>query len=309
MLHFTLTLGMFLFSTFSLTTNFRFVMLLKGALSTALTVFSISLGYFKLKSSHIFMMQNNSNDALERLQYFQQDSTDSCHVERETMQSYIIEEQKRRYDFFGFHNISALLVILLVQFGYLSVFNALHNFHRAVLLSAYLTFEGTDYSHLAMMGTRLCGSIIGLLVLDRITKRLQFFTPAIIISLLLCIFGILLFVYQYLNIWSPMIFFLPLELLLGIGLSPIVDILKGELFPLKEKPVSIAVVIVVGETMHILSILLLYTWVQSLGSTPRILPFIFGAITLVCGIAVFLLLRDSRKQSLRLVANLYSNKW
>lgn len=148
----------------------------------------------------------------------------------------------------------------------------------------------------------------GFVILDRVTKRLQFFISAVVISALLLVFGILLQVYQYLYIWTPLVFFLPLEFLLGMGLGPIADILKGELFALKEKPASIAFIMVLTEILHIVCILLLYTWYLSIGSTPILLTFVFSAITLACGFSVLLLLRDSRKQSLRLVASLYSNK-
>lgn len=307
-LHLFLTFGMFLFTIFSLGTNLTLALQLTGSFTITLTVVSAALGYFTMKSSHIFMMQNNSKDALERFQFFQQDSTENPHVESETMQSYIIEEKKRRYEFCGRHNSTALVIILLVKFGYLSVFNALHNFYRAVLLSAFLTVGDTNFAPMIMMGARLCGCIAGFFLLDRITKRLQFFIPAVIISVLLFIFGALLVIYQSLYIWTPMLFFIPLEFVLGIGLSPIADILKGELFPLKEKPVSIAATIVFEEVIHIICIILLYSWIFSLGSVPRTLTFIFGAITLVLGVCVLLLLRDSRKQPLRIVANLYSDK-
>lgn len=308
LLHFFLTFGMFLFSLFCLLKNFALIMRLKASISVALIVVSTALGYFKLKSSHIFMMQNNSKDALERFQYFQQDSTDNPHLESETMQTFIIEEKKRRYDFFGRHNISALVIILLVKVGYLSIFNSLHNFYRVVFLSVYLSTSSTNYSTMILMATRLCGCAIGFFVLDRITKRLQYFIPAVVISILLFIFGILLLVYPSFNIWTPMIFFIPLEFLLGVGLSAIADILKGEIFPLKEKPVSIATTIAFGELIHILCIILLHTWITGLGSTPKSLPFVFGTITLVCSIGVVILLKDSRKQSLRLVSNLYLDK-
>lgn len=308
LLHFFLTFGMFLFSLLCLIPNFALIMRLMGSISAALTLVSTALGYFKLKSSHIFMMQNHSKDALERFQYFQQDSSDNPHVESETMQTYIIEEKKRRCDFFGRHNISALAVILLVKIGYLSVFNGLHNFYRAVFLSVYLSTSSTNYSTMIMMATRLFGCTIGFFVLDRITKRIQYFIPAIVISSILFIFGILLQAYPIDQMWTPIIFFIPLEFFLGVGLSPMAEILKGELFPLKEKPVSIATTIVFGELVHILCIILLYTWILGLGSTPRILPFVFGTVTLVCGIGVIILLKDSRKQSLRLVSNLYSDK-
>jgi hypothetical protein len=305
-LHLCLTFGMFLFSIFCLSTNFTAVIRVTGSITVAFNCVATALGYFKLKASHIFMMQNNSKDALERFQYFQQDSTENPHVESETMLSYIIEEKKRRYDFFGGHNLSALAVILLVKFGYLAIFNALHNFHRTVFLSAFLTASDTNYSQMIMMGMRLCGCTVGFFLLDRISKRLQYFIPAIIISTLLFIFGSLLVIYQSLSIWTPMMFFIPLEFFMGVGLSPIADILKGELFPLKEKPVSIAATIVLVEAIHMLCIILLYSWISYLGSVPRTLTFIFGAITSACGISVFVLLKDSRKQSLRTVSNLYS---
>lgn len=300
---------MFLFSIFCLSSNFALIMRLTGAFSVTFNCLSTALGYFKLKSSHIFMMQNNSKDALERFEYFQRDSTENPHVESETMQNYIIDEKKRRYDFFGLHNLSALAVILLVKLGYVSVFNALHNFYRVVYLSAFLSVSDTNYSQMIMMGTRLCGCIIGgCFILDRITKRLQYFIPAVIISALLLIFGTLSVIYQSLSIWTPMLFFMPLEFAVGLGLSPIADILKGELFPLKEKPVSIATVIAFEEALHILCIILFYSWISYLGSVPRSLPFVFGVITLVCGVGVLAFLKDSRKQSLRNVSNLYSDK-
>lgn len=306
LLNLFLTLGMFVFSIFCLSSNFSLVMRLTGSISLALILASTALGYFNLISSHIFLMQNNSKDALERFEFFQQDSTDNPHVESETMLSFIIEEKKRRFNFFGRHNVSALLVILLVVFGYLSVFNALHNFYRTVLLGVYLTVSSTSYTPMIMMGTRLFGCVTGFFILDRITKRLQYFIPTVVISILLFIFGTLLLVYQQsLSIWTPMLFFVPLEFFLGIGLSPIADILKGELFPLKEKPTSIATTIVFSEAIHILCIILLNTWILSLGSVPRTLTFIFGAITLACGIAVIFTLKDSRQQSLRLVSRLY----
>lgn len=308
LLHFFLTVGMFMFSLFSLQTNFRLTVQLMGGISIGLIALSAALGFFKLKSSHIFLMQNNSKDALERFEYFQQDSTDNPHVESETMQNYIIEEKKRRFDFFGRHNTSAMVVILLLSIGYLSVFNALHNFYRAIFLSVGLATQATSFSEMVMMGTRLCGCVFGFFVLDRISKRLHYFIPAVTVSLLLFIFGIVLQVNQYIYIWMPMIFFIPLEFFLGVGFSPIADILKGELFPLKEKPVSITITIFFEELLHILCIILKNTWIFSLGAVPRSLPFIFGSITLVCGVAVMLLLRDSRKQPLRMVANLYSDK-
>jgi hypothetical protein len=307
-LHLFSTFGMFLFTVFCLGTNLTLAFRITGSFTVALVLVSAALAHFTMKSSHIFMMQNNSKDALERFQFFQQDSTENPHVESETMLSYIIEEKKRRYDFLGRHNSTALVVVLLVKFGYLSIFNALHNFYRIVLLSAFLTIGDTNIAPMTMMGTRLCGCIAGFFLLDYITKRLQYFISAVVISFLLFIFGTLLVIYQSLYIWTPMLFFIPLEFSLGIGLSPIADILKGELFPLKEKPVSIATTIVFEELIHIICIILLYSWIFSLGSVPRTLTFIFGAITLVLGFGVLILLRDSRKQSLRLVANLYSDK-
>lgn len=308
LLHLFLTFGMLLFTVFCLGSNLSFAFRVTGSLTVALVVISTAIGIFTMKSSHIFMIQNNSKDALERFQFFQQDSTENPHVESETMQSYIIEEKKRRYDFLGRHNATAMVVVVLVKLGYVSIFNALHNFYRTVLLSAFLTIGDTNYTPMIMMGTRLCGCIAGFFLLDYITKRLQYFIPAVIVSVLLFIFGILMVIYQSLYIWTPMLFFVPLEFSLGVGLSPIADILKGELFPLKEKPVSIATTIVFEEVIHIICIILLYSWIFSLGSVPRTLTFIFGAITLVFGFGVLTLLRDSRKQSLRIVANLYSDK-
>lgn len=288
--------------------NFTLTIQLMGSLCTALSVVSIALGYFKLKSSHIFLMQKSSNDAVERFQYFQRDNTDNTHVKNEAMQTYIIEEKKRRYDFVGRHQVSALVVIFISQIGYLAVFNALHNYYRAVLLFVGLTAEGVNYTQTLMMGVRLFGCIVGFFVLDRISKKIQYALSAIIISVLLLIFGTLLQIYRNIYFWTPMVFLIPLEFFLGVGLSPITDILKGELFPLKEKPVLIATTIFFEELLSILCIIFLNTWIFSLGSAPKNLSFVFGVTTLVCGVAIILLLKDSRKQNLETVANLYSVK-
>lgn len=308
MLHASLTLGMFLFATFSLGDSVTLSMQLSGSIAAALTLFSSALAYFKMKSSHIFLMQNNSKDALERFEYFQQDSTDNPHVESETMQSFIIEEKKRRYDLFGLHNLSALLIILLVKIGYLSIFNALHNFYRLVFMSAFLTAWGVNFGQITLMGARLCGCIAGFVLLDHITKRLQYFIAASVVSIGLFAFGTVLVTYQSSPIWTPMVVFIPLEFALGFGLGPLADILKGELFPLKEKPVSIATAIAFQEVVHIVCIFVLYSWISSLGAVPTFLTFTFASITLVCGVGVLFLLKDSRKQSLRLVSTLYSDK-
>lgn len=308
MLHLSLTVGMFMFSFFALWMRHTTVMILVGSISVGFNLISTAIGYFKLISSHIFLMQNNSKDALERFQYFQQDNAENPHVESEAMLSFIIDEKKRRYDFFGRHNLSALVVILLVKIGYVSVFNALHNVYRVIFLSSFLSIGTTNFSQTMMMATRLCGCTVGFFFVDRISKSVQYFIPAIIISALLLVFGILLAIYQSLYIWTPVLFFIPLEFFLGIGLSPMADILKGELFPLKEKPLSIATTIVFEQVIHILCIILLYGWIAWLGSIPTILTFVFGAITLVCGVGVFVMLKDSRKQSLRSVSNLYADK-
>ncbi|CRK89148.1 CLUMA_CG002909, isoform A [Clunio marinus] len=308
LLHLSLTMGMLMLSIFCLGTNFIVIMRVKGSFCIVLTLVSIGLGYFKLKSSHIHMMQNNSKDAFERFLYFQQDNIENPHFESEAMLSYIIEEKKRRYEFFSQHNINTLAIVLLFKIGYLSIFNALHNVQRIVLMSAFLTISDTNFSQLIMMASRMLGCVVGFLFLDNLTKRLQFFISAIIIFLLLLIFSILLSIYQSMSIWTPLIFFIPLEFFVGFGLSPIGDILKGELFPLKEKPVSIATTIIFEEVVHILCIILLLSWISYLGSVPTFMSFIFAFITLVSGFGVVVLLRDSRKQSLRLVANLYSDK-
>lgn len=311
LLHLFLTFGMFIFSLFTLSVNFYLVPRFIGSFTTAFVLLSAVVGYFKLKPSHIFLMQIDSKDALERFQYFDGDNKVNPHLECEALQNCIIEEKKRSFEFFGRHNISSLLIILFADIGYNSVFNALHNFLRAVLLSVYLSFGARNYSLMIMMVTRLCGSIVGFFILDRISKKLQYFIPALIISLLLFIFGILFFVQDNLRIWIPVLFFIPLEFFVGVGLSPIGDILKGELFPLKEKPISIATTIFFNEAFQCISLIFLHTWIFSLGSfnDMRVLPIIFGGLTLVCSIGVYLFLKDSRKESLRVVSNLYSNEW
>lgn len=299
------TLGMFIFSVLCLTRNFDLVLRVTGIVSAIFSIVSLALGYFTMKTSHIFMMRNNSRDAKQRFQYFHRDRADS--IEYETTVSYMIEESKRKFNFLSKHNVSALIVVSLVKIGYLSLFNALHNSYRSLFLSTLLSFDDTNYSEFTMMGTRLVGCFSGFFILDHLSKRSQYLISTVTISTLLFAFGALFIIDKLQWIWMPLIFFIPIEFFIGFGMSQLDDILKGEIFPFKEKSLSIATAIVLEQCIHIIFIILLYSWVFSLGSVPRILTVVFGAITLVCGFALFFLLRDSRRQNLVQVSNLYSN--
>lgn len=316
LLHFFLTLGMFLYGCgIVLTIQYKAQIEIMGSLSIALIIIAAVVGFFTLKASHIFLLQINSKDALERLQYFQSESVDNPQVEILEMQHYVDEEKRRSFDFFGRHVVSAVLLILLAEIGYLSIFNDYHHFYRILYLTDFFSTDTKNFSLMVMMGSRLLGSIIGFILLDRVNKKLQYFIPALIITLGLFTFGVLLQAYNGLYRLTPVLFFIPLELLVGIGLGPMADILRSEIFPLKEKPFAIAETIVFGQLLHITFIAILVPtdfleWLINLAfnGPPKSIPFVFGSITLVCSIAVFLLLKNTRRQSLRIVSNLYSAK-
>jgi MFS family permease len=303
------TLGMLIFSILCLTRNFDFILRSTGIMSALFSVISLALGYFTMKTSHIFMLRNNSSlsSAFQRFQYFQQDRAENI-VEFETTHAYIIKEVNRKYNFLGIHNISAMSDIFLIKIGYLSIFNALHNSYRSLFLSVFLSLDDINFSEFAMMLSRFLGCVIGFILLDHISKRMQFLISSSSIAILLFIFGSIFISNQLQLIWLPLVFFLPVEFFLGFGTSSLDEILKSEVFSFKEKPLSIATTMVVEQCVHIIFIILFYSWVLSLGSIPRMMTFMFGAITLLCGFALFFLLRDSRRQSLVQVSNLYSNK-
>lgn len=297
----------------SLEPDFDLVLRTSAIVTAVCSIVSAAVGYFTMKTSHIFMMKNNvqGETTLERFRFFNLDSGAGDNVEFESIQSYIIEERKRRFNFLGSHNVTGLITVMLVKLAHLSIFNALHNAYRTLFLSVFLTIDDINYTELTMLAARLIGCISGLLVVDKISKRSQFFISTLAIALLLFTFGTLLIADQLNLIWIPTTLFIPIEYLLGFGVSQLDDILSGEVYPFKEKALSIATTMVFEQCVHIVLIIIYYTWIFSLGSIPNNLTFIFGAVIFVCGLALLhpALLRDSRRLSLVQVSHLYSNKW
>lgn len=318
-LHLSLTLGMFLFAllVLSLAPDFDLILRLSAIVSLVCSVASAAVGYFTMKTSHIFMMMKScrESEARDRFQYFNRDSAAvDNNVELESLQTYIIEERKRSFNFLGSHNVTGLITVMLVKLGHLSIFNALHNAYRTLFLSVFLTIDDINYSELTMLGARLIGCITGLLLaVDQLSKKQQFFISTLASSLLLFTFGTLLTTStDQLNlIWLPVTLFIPIECLHGFGVSQLDDVLSGEVFPFKEKAVSIATTIVFEQCVHIVFIIVYYSWIFSLGSAPNTLTFAFGGVSLACGLLLLhpAFLRDSRRLSLVEVAHLYSNKW
>lgn len=304
LLHFFITVGIFLYSIFQLN-------IVTGAFSISFSIISGIIGYFRLKSSHIWLMQKNNQDALERLQYFQRDiNSQDIQPEAMSIQAHIDDELQRNYKFLGRHNVSSFLIALLAKLGYLSIFNMLHNITRILYLTTFLSFGGFNYATIIMMAANVAGGITGFFILDLISKRFQYFLSASIISILLFIFATLIFALNNIYIFTPAIFFIPLEFLVGFGIGPLPVVLKAEIFPIKEKPYSIASIVAIEELIQISFVIVVYNILFSISNIiiVNIAIICFGAVLLVCAIGILLLLKDSRKKSLKIISTLYSNK-
>jgi MFS family permease len=250
--------------------------------------------------SHLFLIINNKDESLNRLKYFRNEKNEDLDLEHDTFQSYLIKEEQRKLNFFGHHNILTLLVIIMVQNSYISVFNALHNYLRLIFMKSFLM----EWTETVALSARMFGNLTSFLILDCVPKKFHFTIPSGIVSLLLITFGALIIFFS--QLWLPLIFFIILEFFLGLGMGGISDILKSELFPIKERWISMSVAHFFEEGLQIISLVILYSWAFGLGSNPTYWPFIFAAILLPCSLMVFFVLKDSRKEHLIDACMLYS---
>jgi energy-converting hydrogenase Eha subunit E len=302
--HFHLTLGMLLHALFQITHLSSFLMGISGMI---FSLASLPFGYLKMLPSSIFLIQKHysEEEVLERSLYFQYKNTDRVHMELEEIHKHIIDEKKRGFKFYSQHNMEALLTVVFIKFGYLSVYNIYHNYLRLIFMRSFLL----EYIEVMSLTARLLGAVIGFFLLDRILKKLQFSLPAIVISILLLAFGILLSLNGFSQIWMPVAILLPVEFFLGVGVAGMSEIVKAEIFPLKERATSLSLTIFIEELIHVLMIILVYTLLLNLGSNPSLWPFVFAGTTLASGLIVLIVLKDSRKESFHHVTKLYSRNF
>lgn len=282
--------------------------ILIGAFAVTFSILSAVLGYFLLQPSHIQLLFINSDaEALQKFQYFQRDHKHNQHVEVNEMKLYLNEEKSRPWSLLRRHQLICLFLVLMAKVGYLAIWNSTHYLIRTLFLM-YDFREYNEWSALSMVVARLVGSAIGFLVLDRITRKLQFTGAAFAAALLLFGFGIILQFFTNSNMYIPTLFvLLPLEFFVGIGISHLSDLLKAEIFPLREKRDLIAISIVFEEIIQITFIIVTINSVISTFGLS-LAPFYFGSFTLVAGIAILLLLKESKHQNLRLTSNLYKSR-
>lgn len=294
--HLCLTIGMFLHAI-SDAFDAQFGM---GIGLVVISCLSFPIGYYTMKESPVYLILNNNQDSLKRLKYFCNEKDDVIDLEHDALQSYLIEEERRKCNFFGRHNILTLLVIIMIQSSYIIVFNALHNYLRLIFMKSFLM----KWTETVALSARIIGTIASFSILDCVSKKLQFTIPSGVISIILVTFGVLIIFYS--QIWLPLIFFISVEFFLGLGMAGMNEILKSELFPIKERWMSISVAHFFEEGMQIISLVILYSWAFGLGSSPTYWPFIFAAMLIVCSILIFFVLKDSRKEHLIDACMLYS---
>lgn len=296
--HLCLTFGMFLHAI-----SDAFDVLFEiGTFLVVITCLSFPIGYYTMLESHLFLILNNNEKSLNRLKHFRNKNDEDLDLEHDALQSHLIEEERRKFNFFGRHNILTLLVIIMVQNSYISIFNALHNYLRLIFMKSFLM----EWTETVALSARIIGNLASFLILDCMQKKFHFSIPSGIVSLILITFGALIIFFS--QLWLPLIFFISIEFFLGLGMGGISDILKSELFPIKERFISISVAYFFEEGLQIISLVILYTWAFGLGSNPTYWPFIFAAILLSCSLMVFFVLKDSRKEHLIDASMLYSEQ-
>lgn len=304
LLHFFFTAGIAFFSFWNV--DYEADNILTGAFGVSFSLLSAVLGFFTLQPSHIQLLYNNSDAAaLQKFQYFQRDHKHNPQLEVSEMKLFLNEEGRRSMNLFSKHNLMCLFLVIMAKIGYLAIWNSTHILIRFY----YMQFdfgEYSEYSALSMVGVRLVGSVIGFLILDRNSRKIQFSVSAIAAASLLFVSGIFLQLYtrNYILYIPLTIVFLPLEFFVGVGISHLSDLLKAEIFPLREKRDSIAISIVFEEIIQMTFIFISFNLVI----TPFILsimPFVFGSFTLLAGVAILLLLKESKYQNLRVTSNLY----
>lgn len=300
LIHFSITLGMFLHAAFTASGIFYFM----GSFSIALMIIALPIIYTNVLSSPVCLIQRGSKDVVERTLYFSSQSTvtDKMHMQLGEMQSHIMSETSRPFNFSSYHNTNSLLIVIFVKIGYLAVFNIVHNYLRALFMRSFLM----EFTEMTSLASRLLGAIVGFFLLDRVAKKWQFASASFLAALILIAFGCLLTFERVNYIWTPLAFFLPLEFLTGFGIGGTSEILKAEIFPFRERKASMAFTYFVEEILHIFSIIIHYSYVFSLGSNPSYWPFIFAPLGIISGIYVMYSMRDSRKESLRDVSVRYS---
>lgn len=143
---------------------------------------------------------------------------------------------------------------------------------------------------------RIFGICLSFSVLNVIPKKFHYSISGIVVSAVLSAFGaVVIFYYQ---LWLPVIFFMIVEFLLGLGIGGMAEILKSELLPIKERPWSMAVACFCEEALQVVGYVILYSWALGLGSNPIYWPFVFSGVIFVCCVVVLIVLKDSRKESL-----------
>lgn len=304
LLHFFFTAGIAFYSLWHVDDDA--VNIITGTIGLSFSLLSAFLGYFRIQPSHIQLLYNNSDAAaLQKFQHFQRDHKHNPHMEVNEMKLFLNEEGKRSLNLFSKHNMMCLFLVIMAKVGYLAIWNSTHVLIRSLFLS--FDFEGyMQYSYLSMVAVRLVGSAVGFFILDRISRKLQFAISAFAAAALMFAFGIILQLYtkHYVLYIPPTVVLLPLEFFVGLGISHLSDLLKSEIFPLREKRDSIAISIVFEEIIQITFIIISFNSVIT-PFTLNVVPFIFGFFTLLVGVATLLLLKESKYQNLRVTSNLY----
>lgn len=288
-LQLSLTIGMFLHALL-LVFNLDVIV---GVLQIVFALLSIMISLKFTKNSQIYELFNG-RDGDDSFQHFQNVTNYA------DFKQFALNERKRSFNFFTRHNIQSFCVVLITTIGYISIFNAFHNYIRLIFMKNFLM----KYSDVIALAGRLVGATFLIFVIEKFHKKIQFSIPLILISVILSSYGGT-FIFITFGRMIPVVYFVIIEFLVGFGVSGLSDILKCELFPLKEKPVFVAVTGCVQELLHIAAIIVIYSHGLSLGSNPDFWSFIFAAIAFVSGIVVILFLKDTRKMNLMETCEVY----
>lgn len=295
--HLCLTIGMFLHAL-TLTSTGIDLKFAIGISLIILTTLSLPVGFFTMAESHVLLIHKNDKNSLDRMKLFR-GSDQEIELEHDSLQSHLIEEEQRKCQFWQRHNILTLLILVLVQNGSTSVSNGLHSYLRLVYMKSYLM----DVTEVVAVAARIFGIVGSFAILDLIPRKFQFSATGIAISVILATFGGLVKFQS--QIWLPIPFFVAVEFLYGFGMCGIAEILKAEYFPFKERGISTAVAGFVDEGLHVVAVVVMYSWTLGLGRNPTYWTFVFAGILVICCGMVGLTLKDTRGRNWKEASEVY----
>lgn len=288
--------------------------ILIGSTSIACSIMALSVACFRVHQSPIMMLSKGKElKAYKSFTYFQHDIKTSAHIEIQTLKAAIILERKRPFGLVKRHNVTSAVVIILLKMGYVVFANIFCSNIRLVLAAPVFSFGNAfvRWTNTVLLAARLLGIGVGYFIAKHKTKRFQFVLSGMLTGCLVLALGIFFITTSAFNvptsgglIWLAPIIVIASEITFGLGIATIPDIVLAEIFPLRERQISIAIIIVLEQ---IVQIVLTVIHLQNIEKPFEYLTAFVGVIVLSSTLGGLALLKDTKNKPLLEVANIYKH--